>query len=102
MLALFPASGLVKRVVVTGVKRGHAGTASLPRLGAYLSPGTAPPRLHRRDTTCRTLTHALQSVYDGAGGGGAAGAAWLAWRRADEALWEGTQRRGRVAGGGSA
>lgn len=39
MLALFPASGLVKRVVVTGVKRGHAGTASLPRLGALLHPG---------------------------------------------------------------
>lgn len=75
MLALFPASGLVKRVVVTGVKRGHAGTASLPRLGACLFPGTAPPRPLRNDTTCRTLTHALGSVYEGSGGGGAAGTA---------------------------
>lgn len=78
MLALFPASGLVKRVVVTGVKRGHAGTASLPRLGASRPPGTPPPRLPRRATTCRTLAHALPSACDATGGGAPRGR--RAWR----------------------
>lgn len=102
MLALFPASGLVKRVVVTGVKRGHAGTASLPRLGASLPSRTAPPWHSHVATIHRSRTHTLLSACDGVGGGRAAGAACLAWRSVSEALWERTQWRGRLTGGGAA